>query len=520
MKHQLKKILLLYLLTGTLFVSCTMEEEAIRNHNYSKEIKIYQKSFDELIKDSKFATSFNKLPKKKSTLQTSTQARTVMEEQYGFTITNTPARVMQVGKITSYTFHIERENSDPTFFENLVIQNDSIGNTTAHIIKYTPFMPMTAFAEHNSYGFEGETEFTSIIYDDTQANTTGKIVTDCRKLYGFRCTGANGTSGSCGAPEHIPMGQCTTWTPDCIKYTFITQTCTTYDDGQPGDGTGGGGTGGGTGTGGGGSTDPVYSDPVCGSGCISEEGYDPCTNANTAIANANALFNSPEVQQGMNDALTAKLNNPATNNIEWAVGVGQTSTGFTVTPAVTDYDPYSSTIPVSQVVGTYVADGHIHPLPGVASPSAGDLYGMLNTIQLYPERKYRFTFGGGGANSPIDVYVLIVTDSNAAQTFLNEYPKSENYDNDKHSFKRYSKLGADYYNVRKSYGAGFFLDSSNEVYNGDVVGMAYVLDKYNSGMCIAKKDANGNLKKINATLRKTTNVYGEEVDEVIVSKCQ
>ncbi|MCW1147200.1 hypothetical protein [Flavobacterium lacisediminis] len=66
MKQKLKKILLLYLFTGTLFVSCTMEEEVIRNHNYSKDIKIYQKSFDELIKDSKFATSFNKLPKRKT----------------------------------------------------------------------------------------------------------------------------------------------------------------------------------------------------------------------------------------------------------------------------------------------------------------------------------------------------------------------------------------------------------------------------------------------------------------------
>lgn len=153
MKQKLKKILLLYLFTGTLFVSCTMEEEVIRNHNYSKDIKIYQKSFDELIKDSKFATSFNKLPKRKTNLKSGEQARTVMEEQYGFTITNSPVRVVQVGNLTSYTFHIERNTPNSTYFENLVVQNDSIGNTTAHIIKYTPFMPMTSYTEHNSYSF-------------------------------------------------------------------------------------------------------------------------------------------------------------------------------------------------------------------------------------------------------------------------------------------------------------------------------------------------------------------------------
>jgi hypothetical protein len=70
---------------------------------------------------------------------------------------------------------------------------------------------------------------------------------------------------------------------------------------------------------------------------------------------------------------------------------------------------------------------------------------------------------------------------------LDSFPKSENYDNETRSFKRYSELGTDYFNVRKSYGNGFFSDLSDEVYNGDVIGMAYILDKYNSGMCVAKK---------------------------------
>ena len=137
-----------------------------------------------------------------------------------------------------------------------------MGNTSAQIIKYTPFMPMTAYVEHNSYSFEGNTEFSSIIYNDNQVSETGKMVTDCRNLYGFRCTGRNGTSGACGAPAHIPRGECTTWTPDCIVYTFITQSCTTYDDGT-GDETGGFSPGGGSSYNTGGGNNPVYSDPVC-----------------------------------------------------------------------------------------------------------------------------------------------------------------------------------------------------------------------------------------------------------------
>lgn len=357
MKHQLKKILLLYLLTGTLFVSCTMEEEVIRKHNYSKDIKIYQKSFDELIKDSKFATSFNKLPKKKSTLQTSTQARTVMEEQYGFTITNTPARVMQVGKITSYTFHIERENNNPSFFENLVIQNDSIGNTTAHIIKYTPFIPMTAFAEHNSYSFEGETEFTSIIYDDTQVNTSGRMVTVCRNLYRTMCNGRiGGLGGDCTASTHVYNTICSDTTPNCIFQQFLTETCTTYDDGESEGGTGGGGTGGGTGTGGGGGTDPVYSDPV---------------PDNNYIAAVDAPFTTPceQLKTLLNDTnkqAIEYLETKANDTKEWGYSF-QTFPNSTnlAPPSVIQADEREPTkIKMSACTGgNYVGAFHTHPIP-------------------------------------------------------------------------------------------------------------------------------------------------------------
>ena len=271
MKHKSKIIFLLFVIIGTLFASCTMEEEAIKNHNYSKEIKIYQKTFDELLTDKEFSKSFNKLPKIKSVIKSSTQGKTVMEQQYGFTITNTPVRVMQVGNITSYTFHIERDVNDNTYFENLVVQNDSVGNTSAQIIKYTPFMPMTSFAEHNSYSFEGNTEFSSIIYDDTPVNATGKVITVCRSLWGTRCT-AN-SYGYCVAPSHIPFSVCLT--QNCLAQQFINETCTTYDDGEPEETPVGGGGGSSYNTGGG--NNPVYSDPVCGRNCIAEAGdTEPC----------------------------------------------------------------------------------------------------------------------------------------------------------------------------------------------------------------------------------------------------
>ncbi|MCW1147199.1 hypothetical protein [Flavobacterium lacisediminis] len=137
-----------------------------------------------------------------------------MEEQYGFTITNTPVRVMQVGNLTSYTFHIERDSPNSTYFENLVVQNDSIGNTTAHIIKYTPFMPMMQFAEHNSYSFVGDSEVTSIVYDDNTININGRVITVCRNLYRTMCNGKS--DGSCTGSPHIVNGACLNYSPNCI----------------------------------------------------------------------------------------------------------------------------------------------------------------------------------------------------------------------------------------------------------------------------------------------------------------
>ncbi|MDH6252196.1 hypothetical protein M2347_001923 [Chryseobacterium sp. H1D6B] len=64
-------------------------------------------------------------------------------------------------------------------------------------------------------------------------------------------------------------------------------------------------------------------------------------------------------------------------------------------------------------------------------------------------------------------------------------------------------------------------DTSDENYDSRAIGMAYILGKYNAGISIAKADANGNLKKINADLAQITVPYsgGSVKEGVKVSKC-
>ena len=125
MKHKLKKILLLYLLSGMLFVSCSLEEEYLKQDNANLKIKIERKTFHELMKEEKFNAAYTKISKQKNPISSSALGRTVMEAEYDFTISNIPAKVITYGNNISYSFHINRNVSNSNYFENLVVKVDS-----------------------------------------------------------------------------------------------------------------------------------------------------------------------------------------------------------------------------------------------------------------------------------------------------------------------------------------------------------------------------------------------------------
>lgn len=513
-KNNAASILLLLSIVSLVFVSCELQEEAIHQHVHNSNAKLYEMKFEELMTNKSFVTSFSKLPKSKKNLTTAALGRTVMENEYGFTIADKPAKVIEDNGETSYTFLITRDSTDANSFENLVIQTDSTNTTKAVILKYNLTSPITSSAD-DSYSFTYNREITPIVYNNTTVSENSKMVIVCYWVYSLVCN--NTRTGGIG-PEHIAG-------PNCGRtYYNWTEECFSFDDGFSNGGGGGSSYNGGSGGTGGPNT--INTSPVnnCITGnCIEETTTDPCANSNAAVANANALFNSPQVQQGMNAALSAKLNNSATNNVEWAVGIGQTAAGFTVTPVAGGVSNESASVPVSQVVGTYVADGHNHPNGSPADPSAEDLYGLLNSIRVNTNLKYRFLYANNideNSNPIIDVYVLIVTDPNAAQAFLTQFPEIQNTNFQTHGFLEDSELGADYLRVRDLFWIGFSSNLSNESYAQGAIGIAAILDKNNAGICIAKKDANGNFKKINATLVEKTDANGNKTEEVIVSKCQ
>lgn len=131
-------------------------------------------------------------------------SRTIMENEYNFTVVDHDVNVLIKEDYTSYTILIERLEQDDQYFENLVVEVVPDEETKAYIVKYTPdnidYMDI-----HDSYNFEGDVDITPINYDNTLAKETCIEVTI---LYcnndgdgGFGETHIAGAN--CISPDHL-----------------------------------------------------------------------------------------------------------------------------------------------------------------------------------------------------------------------------------------------------------------------------------------------------------------------------
>lgn len=372
-------------------------------------------------------------------------------------------------------------------------------------------IPTDLFAGHK----EGENNNRLIYKGDhgdftntVEYNSEGKILV----IYNTTCT----TSWHCKNDK--PIGYCDGCSK-CKSTTCSTTITTIFTDGNDDFPTWEGGGGGGTPMP---PKDPcglasVFYRPApgCGGGGTIPEIDNPCKKTKASIDKADKILKNAEVKQKMDAVLKEKFQ--ASN--EWAVAVGQKpDNSYEVTPAI-EQSATSGNIPSNLLTSTYVADGHSHA-GGHGNPSGGDLYNMIASLAGSPALKYRFIYGNSDSGTP-EVYALVINNPTLAQQFLSEYPKDENYDSQYHFIKAKSKLGVDFYKANAYYLSGASDNSSGENYDSRAVAMAYILDKYNVGISIAKADANGNLKKINAEVTQITIPYsgGAVKEGVKVSKC-
>lgn len=208
-----------------LLAGCELNEEVVRRENYTAKIKIREASLDELLGERKFMAAYNKV------YTTKEKSRTMMEAQYGFTIVPHGAKVIEADNRTSYTFKITREHNSPAYFENLVINVDSLEQTSAYIVKYTKSTPLSLSNVHGSFYFKGDIHISPIKYNIEPAERTLHCVTATIMM----CK--EHSSGNAIGPVHVAG-------PNCNNNEYLYGVTTTTCDMTAGGGSFGGGAGG------------------------------------------------------------------------------------------------------------------------------------------------------------------------------------------------------------------------------------------------------------------------------------
>ena len=184
-----------------------------------KKFKIKQYTFKEIESKPIIQETFQIFDK---TADVNIKGKSVMEKMYKFTIDSSRINEIQAENYTSYTIRIKRDYETKGYFENLVIEKDSLNNINAYIIKYTPNADIQINTEHNSFYFEGERSIKKIIYNASKV--AYKMTTICYWVTETWCSWDY---------DHVATGSCFQGTH---LYEVTSRECITYNDGSSGGG--------------------------------------------------------------------------------------------------------------------------------------------------------------------------------------------------------------------------------------------------------------------------------------------
>ena len=330
------------------------------------------------------------------------------------------------------------------------------------IFRHNNFTPLRVKLNNPASGNRGNDYTTVQICQDVIATWQ-----DCPYPRG-QCGGPNGTCDNCD---------------ECTDSGPLTYCWTTFVAGGSGSGsTGGTGAGTSVGSGGGGNTGGG-SPPPCPGTTSSQRGQtatygcgpgwsgggtppstDPCITAQPAISNVNALTQSNSFSQA---AMNIHSANPA---LEHSVTFGKDATGnITASPMITG-GPTTSTVDTNWP--NAFADVHNHP--SNSEPSEGDLYMIIGLSRSRPGWNTRIVHNKNG-----EVYALVVVDTAAAWRFRsNSYTTDSVYG---------PVLNTDIRDTIQEVSFYFRGQGETRLYSNERA-LAYMLDKYNAGVILLKKE--------------------------------
>lgn len=193
MTKHLKKVLflsLLWITTLTLF-NCEYDKNDETHVHTNSKISFEKQSVNVLFKNETFNRAFQKIPKKEK-IVTSITGKTVMEEQYNFTILNAPVNITTSNDIVVYNILVKSDSLDvnSNFYENLILNVNQTDNTLkAFLVKYL------LDNENNIIS----RELKNIEYNDSSiSNFSAKEGTECYSILVLQCCNdPNGSYGGC-----------------------------------------------------------------------------------------------------------------------------------------------------------------------------------------------------------------------------------------------------------------------------------------------------------------------------------
>ncbi len=194
---------------------------------------------------------------------------------------------------------------------------------------------------------------------------------------------------------------------------------------------------------------------------------DPCADAQLGASKATSFSNNSIYNSAKSNIQTA-----ANDGNEHGVSFGKDANGATISSSISNGNGHSAPIPP---ITNITADLHNHP--DNTPPSSGDLYGFIDKATSNSTYETRYILMADGT-----VYAFIVTDLQAAQAFNSNNPRVLN----------------------PEYEPGFPDDIRDEInemkgfYGAtDETAMAFIMEKYNTGIALLKQDISGNFKRLN-----------------------
>jgi len=164
---------------------------------------------------------------------------------------------------------------------------------------------------------------------------------------------------------------------------------------------------------------------------------------------------------------------------EHGISFGKDAAGKLIASAITAGTTNSGTIPT---VMNAFADLHNHPnhLP----PDAGDFYGLADINKNDSNYRTRFVTTVNGS-----LYALLITNTAALQSFREKYPQQQ---------PAYSGGPPGF--------AAAIVDEAREIkylhHGTDDMVLTFILEKYNTGICLLKQNSSGHFTRLIATISK------------------